>query len=946
MTYFDPYFNDDELFHYGILRESGRYPWGSGKDNYQRSMDFYAFIDYIKEKLRLGGHPVDDKEIAKAIGLEVQKRTGDPNAKYTLANLRDTRTIAKEEIVSAQTQQAKKLRETGMSPKEIGKEMGIPEPTVRLRIKNSENMKQSTLRHTADMLRSNVDKHKIVDIGKGTELNVDTGIKLGISKEKLRAAVSVLHDEGYVSWNVPVPQVGSSNFTYHKVLCPPGTTFGQAKKMIPDIHTLGDWTEDDGETWLGIKPPISVSSKRLRIVYDEDGGGEMDGVVFVRPNVKDLDMGKNTYAQVRILVDDTHYIKGMAIVKPDLPAGVDLLFHTNKSRGTPKMDVLKPKEPDPANPFGSSIKRQIIERTKDGKEVVTSALNLVYEAGDWDLWHKSLPSQMLAKQPHSLIKSQLTTTRKQLQDRLDEIATITNPVVRKEAYKDFADQVESDAVDLRAAHMPRQRTQVVLPVPSINKKQIYAPNFETGENVVLIRYPHGGRFEIPEVTVNNNHRASKALLGQAPDAIGIHPDVAARLSGADFDGDTVIVIPNPKGLIKGVESMGGQANIYDKKLNGFEPKRLYGDYKEDANGKGNFKLMTQTGKEMGMITNLITDMQVQGAKPEHIVDAVRHSMVVIDAEKHKLDYKQSELDHGIKHLRELYQSKPPGSGKKPGGASTLLSRATAEVRVPQRKVATNKDGGPINLETGAVNYVPSGKQRSVFDKKTGTYLPEKVDVEEGIKRLRLEEDAYTLVRDPSHPIEKLYADHANAMKALANSARLTGYLTPNPPVNKDAKVVYADEVAKLKADLDNAKRQKPLDRRAQVYANATKRAKYLEDPTLRYDKDRVKKVERQALAGARARLGLSKPIIEVTPRQWDAIQSGAISSSMLTEILGYADPKVINDYALPRSNPVMTNAISGRAKAMLAANNSVADVAAALGISTSTLKAAIARGDL
>lgn len=936
--------NQDELKHYGILRESGRYPWGSGGDSYQRSMDFYAFIESIKRALGLAGEPVNQAEIAKAIGLEVQKRTGDPKAKFTVADIRDTTTIAKEEIVNYQTDRAKQLKEKGVSIKEIAADLKIPQPTVRLRLKNYENRKQSTLRSTMDVIRKNVDEHFIVDIGKGTNLNVDTGIKMGISPEKLRSAVSGLRDEGYRTYNLKVPQGGAGRFTNQLVIVPPGTTFGEASKRIGDLHTMGEWTENDGEDWSFVKPPLSVSPKRVQVVHESPE----DGIVYVRPGVKDLDMGKNTYAQVRILVNDTHFIKGVAVLKHDLPDGVDLQVHSNKKKGTPMLGdknntVLKNKEDDASNPFGSIIKRQIMETGKDGVQRVKSALNLMQEEGEWDEWRKSLPSQMLAKQPHSFIKSQLATTRQQMQDRLDEINQITNPVVRMDALEKFAEAVDSDAVDLRAASMPRQQTRLIIPFPKMRKGEIYAPTFETGERVVLIRYPHGGRFEIPEVVVNNNNRTAKKLLGNAPDAIGIHPEVAERLSGADFDGDTVVVIPNRSGLIKSHQTA---SKVFDDNLTGYNPKDLYGGY-EEKDGKGTYKLMTNTGREMGIITNLITDMQVQNARPEHIVRAVKHSMVVIDAEKHKLDYQRSAKENNIKQLVQLYQSHPDEPGKKPGGASTLLSRATAKPLVPELKERPAAQGGRIDPDTGAKVLVPTGKTKSKYDPKTQTYdSSEQVPVLRKYKRLAITDDAYTLVRDDADPVESLYADHANEMKAIANHARLTAHRIPNPKVNGEAKKVYASEVEKLNADLRKAEAQAPLDRRAQVYANEIVKAKRQEDPLLRTDDDRRKKVERQAIATSRARLGLSKPTIEVSDRQWDAIQAGAVSASQLRSILKYADPKRVSELAMPRTNAVMTGAVSARAKAMLAAGVSMGDVAAALGIPLGTLKSAQSRGDV
>ncbi len=930
MTDLDDIVYQNELKHYGIMRKSGRYPWGSGGDEYTRSNDFYGFVDYIRSLFIKDGLEPSDKEIAKAIGVKVAELSGDPRASFSVSDLRSTRTIAKEQIVREETLRVVALRDKGTSPKAIWELTGIPEPTVRLRLKNSENIKTSSLRATAEAIKAEVDAFKIVDVGIGVEY------ALGVADTKKKAALAVLRDEGYETYNLKVKNVGSKNAKNQLVIVPPGTGFAAARKMVDQVHTMGIYSEDEGRSFVRIQPPLNISSKRLSVNFKEDGGSNLDGAIYVRPGVPDLDMGKNVYAQVRIAVDGTHYLKGMAVIKHDMPDGVDLIFNTNKSRDVGKLGALKDQESDPTNPFGSSIKRQIV----DGNGVVKSAINIVNEEGDWDTWRNSLPSQMLSKQPQSLIKSQLSETRKQAETRIKEIESITNAVVRKKALEDYAAQLDSDGVELRAAALPHQRTQVIIPMTSMRPEEIYAPNFETGQKVALIRYPHGGRFEIPEVTVNNLNRTAKNLLGNANDAIGIHPSVAARLSGADFDGDTVVVIPNTTGTVKGAKSMGSQAKVYEEGLKDFEPQRIYGGYKVDANGKGNFKLMTQTGKEMGLITNLITDMSIQGATPEHVVRAVRHSMVVIDAEKHKLDYKSSELQNGIAQLRTLYQGKPTG------GASTLLSLATSSVRVEEQKLGTRTVGGPIDKETGALRYEPTGRQTSVYDRKTRTYTDEKTPALSKFKKLELVDDAYDLTKDPNNPVERLYADHANAMKALANETRLKALAIPNPPTNKAAKLVYKDEVSKLVSDLDAAKAQAPLNRRADIIAGAVVKAKRSDDPTIALDRDRLAKVERAAKTDARAKLGLEQPVIQISDRQWDAIQSGAVSPSRLRDILQFADPAQVTKLALPRENTVVTSAIGARARAMLAAGLTTADVASALGISVSTLRAAALRGDL
>lgn len=923
---------DDELMHYGILRKSGRYPWGSGGDELSRSMTFQDMVSSLK------GQGVPEKDIAKAVGLL------DKDGKPSITQLRDTITIAKETIVAKETERAVTLRDKQYSIAAISKAMNIPEPTVRLRLKNSENQKKATLKSTADVIRADVNKHGIVDIGKGININ------MGISPERYRAAVAVLRDEGYVTHNLQIKQPGSNNLTIQKVLTPPGTTFGMASKMRDKIYTPVKWSENEGITFLGIHEPLSLSSSRIKMVFAENGGAQRDGVAFVRPNVPDLSMGKNKYAQVRIAIDGTHYFKGMAIVTNDVPTGHDLVIHTNKPSSVGIKGALKPLKTkddgtiDQDNPFGASIKRQIIEVGKDGKEKNKSVMNLVNEEGDWETWSNSLPSQMLAKQPQTLIRSQLAETVKQKKQRVAEIESIANPVLRRKLLEKEADKIDSDAVDLRAAALPGQKTQVIIPVPKLGQHEIYAPNFETGTKVVLIRYPHGGRFEIPEVTVNNNNRAAKALLGNAPDAIGIHPKVAEKLSGADFDGDTVVVIPNASGKIRGASTLGRTGYDFEKGLNGFDPKREYGGFVQtgtDSKGNptGNFKLMTNTGQEMGKITNLVTDMSIQGARPDHIVRAVRHSMVVIDAEKHSLDYRRSEADNGIRQLKLIYQ------GAENRGASSLLSRATAKEYVDERKLRLAKDGGPINPLTGAKEFVPTGRTVNKFDKKTGTYLPVSVPRQQQEKRLALTTDAHTLVGEKKAPVELIYADHANVMKGIANSTRLAASRIPTPKLNSGAKKVYKVEVDDLVAQLRKAQQQKPLERHANRIANAQIVLKRQEDPSLRFDRDRLNKVERQAKEGAYARLGLVKPEIHISDRAWDAIQSGAVSASVFREILdgNYVKPARLLELALPRTNTVVTAPVLSRAKALLDAGLTNADIARQLGVAPSTIRTALTK---
>lgn len=296
-------------------------------------------------------------------------------------------------------------------------------------------------------------------------------------------------------------------------------------------------SHDDGETFdPKFVYPKSMDSKRLQIRYSEDGGELKDGVVEIRRGVDDLSLGESHYAQVRILVDGSHYIKGMAVYSDDLPDGVDVVFNTNKKKGTPKMDVLKPIKDDPDNPFGSLIKEGVNDPDnptsvkggqsyyydKNGKKQL-SLINKRAEEGDWGEWADKLPSQFLSKQSRTLIKKQLNLAAADKQSEFDEICSLTNPTVKKALLKSFADDCDAAAVHLQAAALPRQKYQVILPLTSIKDNEVYAPNYKNGETVALVRYPHGGTFEIPVLTVNNKQAEGRRVLGNTPaDAIGIN----------------------------------------------------------------------------------------------------------------------------------------------------------------------------------------------------------------------------------------------------------------------------------------------------------------------------------------------------------------------------------------------------------------------------------------
>lgn len=873
------------LQHYGTPRRSGRYPWGSGENPYQSNRNFLGYVDQLRKE------GLTESQIAEAVGMSTTQ-------------LRAKKAIAKRENRQEDQAFAQKLKDKGYSNVAIGERMGLPESSVRNLLKDAEQHKKDVLFSTADVLREQVAEKTYLDFGSGTEL------ELGISQTKLNTAVALLKEEGYKVYYVNMEQLGTGNQTKIKVLVPPGTEYSELWANRDKIMPLQAYSEDGGLTYLNIKEPKNFSSKRLEIAYDEDGGSTKDGIIELRRGVDDISLGDARYAQVRVQVDGTHFIKGMAMYSDDLPDGVDIRFNTNKKNTGNKLDALKELkrnertgEIDADNPFGATIK-------PGGQRGV---LNVVNEEGDWDNWSRTLSSQVLSKQNPSLAKKQLKMTLEQRQEELNEILSLTNPTVRRKLLESYADGVDADAVHLKAAALPRQRTQVILPMNSMKEGEIFAPNFRNGEKVVLVRYPHGGTFEIPELTVNNKNRKARNTIGlDATDAVGIHHKVASRLSGADFDGDTVLVIPNSDGKIKTASPLKG--------LKDFDPKASYPLPK----GK---KPMSEELKqtEMGKISNLITDMTIKGATQAELARAVRHSMVVIDAVKHGYDHKLSEKDNGIKQLREKYQAKPNGRA---GGVSTLISRASSEERVRKRKPRPFKEGGPIDPKTGKKVYVDDGP--SYYINKKGQKVPRTTKS----TKMYEADDAFSLSSGTT--IEAVYATHANKLKALGNSARKETLKQTNTPYSPSARKTYAKEVGSLNASLNQALRNAPLERRAQVVANATVRAKIRDNPSIEHEN--IGKIKGQALSAARNRVGAKKAQVSISPREWEAIQAGAVSPTKLSRILDHADLDTVKTYATPRARQGMTPAKVARARAMLNNNYTTAEVADALGVSTSTLR--------
>ena len=987
--------SDEEfLEHYGMPRRSGRYPWGSGEDPYQHEPDFLSRVEQLKAK----GWQETPENIKKEFGL-------------TTSQYRIEKSICNDERKALDIARAKSLKEDGLSTSEIGRRMGVNESTVRGWFDQEQKARYNQSKATAEFLKKQVDQKKMIDVGKNTEFD------LNVSREKLDTALYLLEREGYHVYGGRVPQPTNKNqMTTLKILAAPDVEHKEIFQY-DKIQTINDYISRDGGDSYEKKYhyPASLDSKRVKVILkDEIGpdgfkGDDLDGVIQIRRGVKDLDLGNSRYAQVRILVDGNKYLKGMAVYSDNIPDGYDVVFNSNKKT---REDAFKSIKNDPDNPFGAAIKPnteggQYWYDPKTGQHVSANTkgaklglINKTREEGDWSEWKDSLPSQFLAKQSKTLAQKQLNLAKATKEAEYDEIMSLENPTIKKYYLKKFADSCDSAATDLKAAALPGQKTHVILPINTLKENEVFAPQYKDGSKVALVRYPHGGTFEIPILTVNNKDKAASKIIGKdAIDAVGINKKVADRLSGADYDGDFVIVIPthDSKGKVKitSTPELPG--------LKGFDTKSYkYDEVRTDKNGKEHyyrngkeFKIMKNTNTQMGIVSNLITDMTIQGASNDELARAVRHSMVVIDAEKHKLDYKQSYVENNISQLQRKYQPKFDKDGNviRGGGASTIFSRAKGEIQIDKRKGQAK-----INIK-GKSWYDPSKPEGSLiytkaddkdlyyaldkYDKKTGVrtlyttdgrqikydttsngdikkYAPVmRKDKNTGevyftnpdgsikyktkartqaITNMSNTDDAMTLISSYRHPKEILYAEYANSMKALANKARKSMVSTGNLKYDPNAKKIYAKEVSELEAALNNALKNSVKERTATRFAASEINERKRTQPDLKSED--IRKLSQRSMSKYREQVGAAtrrERNITITDRQWEAIQAGAISENKLKTILANSDPDSLRQKAMPRKTSGLTNAQISRIRAMNNSNFTINQIAEKMNVSPSVV---------
>ena len=966
--------DDEYLAHYGVGpddnppgRGSGRYPKGFGENPYQHDESLSKTVSDLKKQ----GLSMSD--IARGLGYVSDR---DPSVAST-TKLRAALSIEKNERQRNLSVAVPKYKATGMSNVAIAKKLGISEGSVRDYLKADRKLQMDKTTNVANALKEELKNKRYIDVGPGVELEIANGV----SRTRLNTALEMLKSEGYKVHVVKVEQMGNKGqFTSMRVLGDKDTEWKEIQNDPSLIKPFQSYVIDNGTSIRGLLPVKSIDSKRVFIRYTDEndkGGVEKDGTIELRRGVEDISLGPSMYAQVRIGVDGDKYMKGMAHYSDNIPDGYDIVYNTNKKVGTPPEEVFKPMKRkgkdgtgpiDQDNPFGASIKRydaggQSYCLDKDGNETgELRVINKVTDQGDWDDWSRTISPQMLAKQPLPLVRRQLDLSYKDKAAELAEIKALTNPTVKRQLLESFADDCDASAAHLKAHSFPGQASKVILPVPSLKggteeyrkrygvDGEIYAPTYEHGSTVALVRFPHAGTFEIPILRVNNHNKEAKSIMGNAPDAVGINHDVADRLSGADFDGDTVVVIPTEHTNIKSTPRLKG--------LIGFNTK----DYKfADKNAPGIKSQTKQT--EMGKVTNLIQDMQIKGASEDQVVRAVKHSMVVIDSEKHHLDYKKSFADNRIEELYREYQMKPDGRA---GGASTLITRAKSEYHQDKEKLVsiedpeTGKKYYGIDPVTGKKATAKSGETYKKYTpaqeghyetrtRKNGTtyekYVPPtdaKVETkirQETIHKMDHVEDARDLMSSKSnpYPVELEYANYANNLKALANEARKELVGTPRLKRDPAAAKKYAPQVESLNANLRIALKNAPRERQAQAISTAEYKKLLKAHPELKEDKAQLKRLRGQLLDGARTRMGAKKTRIPISDIEWEAIQNGAISDTNLMQILRNTKSDDIRKRATPRNDTALSAVRQARIKAMSASGFTLKQIADELGVSPSTV---------
>jgi len=139
------------LMHYGTPRHSGRYPWGSGENPYQRNAAFRSYV------LDLRHQGMSNTEIARGMGM-------------TKKELLATMSRIKAENRAEDVAEAKRLIEKGYSQSAAARRMGINESQVRNLLKEDIQVRADRTSELADQLKQDLAENGgYIDVGRGAE---------------------------------------------------------------------------------------------------------------------------------------------------------------------------------------------------------------------------------------------------------------------------------------------------------------------------------------------------------------------------------------------------------------------------------------------------------------------------------------------------------------------------------------------------------------------------------------------------------------------------------------------------------------------------------------------------------------------------------------------------------------------------------------------------------
>ena len=87
----------------------------------------------------------------------------------------------------------------------------------------------------------------------------------------------------------------------------------------------------------------------------------------------------------------------------------------------------------------------------------------------------------------------------------------------------------------------------------------------------------------------------------------------------------------------------------------------------------------------------------------------------------------------------------------------------------------------------------------------------------------------------------------------------------------------------------------------------------------------------------RRQVGAKRELVQITDKEWEAIQAGAISTNKLKTIINNADMDKVKQLAMPRSTKELSPAKIAHMSTLRLSGYTNAQIAQKLGVSTSTV---------